>query len=81
MHQIFITHLPVNGHLACFRILATINSAAVNIGVMYLLNYLFLDICPGVGLLDHMVTLILVFKGTSVLFSIVAVPIAFLPTV
>ena len=29
---------------------------------------------PGVGLLDHMVVLFLVFYGTSILFSIVAVP-------
>ena len=30
-----------------------------------------LDLCPGMGLLVHMVTLISVFKGTSTLFSIV----------
>ena len=30
----------------------------------------FPDICPGVGLLGHMVTLFLVFKGISILFSI-----------
>ena len=32
-----------------------------------------LDICPGVGLLDHMVALFLVFKGTSILVSVVLV--------
>ena len=32
-----------------------------------------LGICPVVGLLDHMVILLLVFEGTSILFSIVAV--------
>ena len=31
--------------------------------------------CPRVGLLDHMVALFLVFLGTSILFSIVAVAI------
>ena len=31
----------------------------------------FLDICPGVRLLDHMVALFLVLKGTSILFSTV----------
>ena len=37
------------------------NSAAVNIGSMYLFKLEFcLDICPEVGLLDHMVTLVLV---------------------
>ena len=35
----------------------------------------FPDICPGVGLQDHMLTLVLVFKGASMLFSIVSVPI------
>ena len=32
------------------------------------------DICSGVGLLDNMATLFLVFGGTSILFSIVAAP-------
>ena len=32
-----------------------------------------LDICQGVRLQGHMVTLVLVFLGTSILFSIVAV--------
>ena len=31
-----------------------------------------LDICPGVGFLDHMAILFLVFWGNSILFSIVA---------
>ena len=37
------------------------------------------DICTGVGLLDHMVVVFLVFKWTFILFSIVAVPI-YIPT-
>ena len=37
------------------------------------------DICPGVGLQDHMVTLFLVFKGTFIPFSMVAAPI-YIPT-
>ena len=38
---------------------------------MYLSElYFCLDICPGVGLLDHMVNLFLVFGGASILFSI-----------
>ena len=49
---------------------------------MYLLNLefsSFLNICPGVGLLDHRVVLVLVFKGTSILFSIALAPI-YIPT-
>ena len=42
---------------------------------MYLFELEFcLDICPGVGLLDRMVILFLVFWGTSILFSTVAAP-------
>ena len=33
------------------------------------------SICPLVGLLDHMVALVLVFYGTSILFSIMAAPV------
>ena len=33
------------------------------------------DICPGVGLLDHMATLVLGFQGTSILFPTVATQI------
>ena len=40
---------------------------------------LFLDVCPGVVLQDHMATPLLVFWGISILFSIVAVPI-YIPT-
>ena len=36
-------------------------------------------VCPVVGLLGHMVALFLVFKGNSILFSIVAISIC-IPT-
>ena len=50
------------------------------LGYVYLFElWLSLDICPGVGLQDHMVVLFLVFKGTPILFSIVATPI-YIPT-
>ena len=40
---------------------------------MYLFELQFcLDICPGMGLLDHMLILFLLFWGTGMLLSIVA---------
>ena len=46
---------------------------------MYLFELKFSDICPGMGLQDHMVTLFLVFKAIFLLFFIVAAPI-YIPT-
>ena len=46
----------VSEHSGCFRILAVGNSAVENTGVYVSLRTCFsLDICPEVGLLDHMV--------------------------
>ena len=65
----------VSGHLCCFHVLTVVTSAAVNMGCMYLfeLEFLsFLNIYSGVGLLDHMVALFLVFYEIFILFYIVA---------
>ena len=39
----------------------------------------FLDMCRGMGMLDHRVMLFLVFEGSSTLFSAVPVPVS-IPT-
>ena len=74
-----LTHSSVDGNLGCFHVLATVNSASVNIeGCVYPFGLYFSpDMFPGIGLKDHMVSL--VFKGTSILFSIVAIPV-YIPT-
>ena len=75
-----LVHSSVKGHLGCFCVSAIVNSTAMNIGVHIYFQWKFcLDICPGVGLLNHMVVLYLVFCGTTILFSIVVVPI-YIPT-
>ena len=59
---IFFIHSSVHGRLGCFHVLAIVNSAALNFGCVYLFELRFSQgICPGVGLLDHMVVLFLVF--------------------
>ena len=74
-------YIPVGRYLGCFHVLAIVNSAAMNIGVHVSFQTKFsLDIYPGVGLLDHMVTLFLVFRGTSILFSICVCSVAQLCT-
>ena len=79
VYQIFI-HSSVIGHLGCCHVLAMVNSAAKPQGCMNLFALSFcLGISPGVGLLDHMATLLSVFKETSILFSIVAAPV-YIPT-
>ena len=60
MNVVYIYHIhihsSVNGHLGHFHVLAIVNSAAMNIRVHvpYLIIVFFWNICPGVGLLDHM---------------------------
>jgi hypothetical protein len=60
----FLIHLTVVGNLGCFHSLAIVNSAAINMGVqVYLLEVDLhsLGYMPGVGLLDPMAYIFLVF--------------------
>ena len=67
-------HSSVDGQ--CFHVLAIVNSASVNTRVhVSFQSRVFPDICPELGLLDHMVALFLVFSGNSILFSIADAPI------
>jgi len=78
MFHIFFIHSSVIEQFDWFHILAIVNSAAVNTGVhVSFWNYCFLSICPEVELFGHIVVLFLefFFKGTFILFSIVAVSI------
>ena len=76
----FLIHSSYDGHLGCFHVLATINSAAMNTGVHVFLSSLVSPVyMPAVGLLGCMAVLVPVFKGISTLFSIVAVPV-YIPT-
>jgi len=77
MYHIFFIHSLVNGHLGCFRVLAVISNAAVNIRV-----HASFQIMVSSGYMPkNRITgsYGLIFSGTSILFSIVAVPI-YIPT-
>ena len=70
MYHIFI-YASVDGHLGFFHILAIVNSAE-NIGVHEAFQTArFSAYVSRRGIAGHVVALFLVFKGTSILFSIV----------
>ena len=56
MHYIFFIHSSVDGRVGFFRVLAIVNSAAMNDGVHVSFRIVvFSGICLVVGLLGHMV--------------------------
>ena len=57
----FLIYLSADALLGCLHVLTIVSIAAMNIRVQNLFDLgLSLDICPGVGLLNHIVTLFLV---------------------
>ena len=71
----------LDGHSGCFHVLAIVNSAEMSTKVHAFFKLWFSpDVYPGVGLLDHMVALSLVFKEPPILFSIEVVRI-YIPTI
>ena len=64
IYNIFFIHLSVDGYLGRFHILATVNNAAMNIGVhvFFQINvFIFFHIYSGMELLGHMVVLFFIF--------------------
>ena len=62
MYHIVFIHSCVDGQLGCFHVLAVVNRAATNIGLcVSFWIMVFSGICPGEGLMSHMVVIFLPF--------------------
>ena len=74
MHHIFFIHSSVDGRLACFHVLASVNSVAINTGVHVSFGILFFSKgLPRSGIAGSCVSATFSFLETPRLFSIVAV--------
>ena len=79
MYRIFFFHSSVDGHVGCFHVLAIVNSAAMNIEAHVSFRTMFFSVyMPRSGIAGSYGSPIFSFL-TSILFSIVAVPI-YIPT-
>ena len=68
MYHNFFIHSSLDGHLGCIRVLAIVNSAAVNNGIHVSFSILVSSgYMPRSGIAVHMAVLFLVFKGISIL--------------
>ena len=78
MNHVLFIHSSIDGRWNCFCISAIVNNAAVNTGVHRAFQvgvFVSLDKYPEMKLLDHIEVLFLIFKGSPILFSIIALPI------
>ena len=74
----FLIHLSVDVHLGCFRILATVNDAAMTIGmhVSFQNNaFVIFRYITNLGIAGSYGSPILIFWKTCILFSLVVVPV------
>ena len=83
MYHYFFMYSPVDRHLGCFHVLATVNFDAMNNGLhMSLSNLVSSMYMPRSGIAGSYGGFILsVFKGISIPSSLVALSVKFTPTV